>query len=150
MTTLVINGNEYKIKFGYEATLRGNILEGIVEVQKLIDKEDSSLVDAKKIMEILPDFLLAGLQKFHSDEFGYDFETGDGKTGALHKVYDLLDDYFDEEDSSFADLFTQLLDELQKNGFLAKMLRDMVKETAAEQKPKTPVKKAPAKKKTTA
>nr|DAJ96664.1 MAG TPA: tail assembly chaperone protein [Caudoviricetes sp.] len=141
MTTLVINGNEYNIKYGYEAVLQGNILEGIVDIEKLMEKDDTSLIDVKQIMEIVPDFLLAGMQKFHDDVFGYDLETGEGKAESLHKVYNLLDDYFDEEGSSFIDLFTQLLNELQSNGFLAKMLRDMMKEAKAEQKPKAPAKK---------
>lgn len=138
MTTLVINGNEYNIKYGYLATARCGVIDKVQELEDMTkDGDELNMEDVNKILKILPELLLAGLQKCHADEFGYDYDTGDGKKEALDKAYVLLDDYFDENDETdIIDLFNILTDEMVKNGFLANALR---KKT--EQKPKAPAKK---------
>lgn len=141
MTTLVINGNEYNIKYGYLATARCGVVDKVEELQDMMkDDNELGMEDVNKILNILPEILLAGLQKCHSDEFGYDYDTGDGKKEALDKAYILLDDYFDENDEKdIIDMFTILTDEMVKNGFLANALRKGA-ETQG-QKPKAPAKK---------
>lgn len=137
MTTLTINGTEYKIKYGYEATVRCGVVEKVDELQKVLAKsEDLKVEDLNKILHILPELLLAGLQKFHKDEFGYDYETEDGKLAALNKAYGLVDDYFDADDSDITVLFNLLTNEMVNNGFLAQLLRKGA-EVEAAQKSKT-------------
>lgn len=137
MTTLTINGTEYKIKYGYEATARCGVVEKVDELQKVLAKsEDLKVEDLNKILHILPELLLAGLQKFHKDEFGYDYETEDGKLAALNKAYGLVDDYFDADDSDITVLFNLLTNEMVNNGFLAQLLRKGA-EVEAAQKSKT-------------
>lgn len=138
MTTLVINGNEYNIKYGYLATARCSVIDKVQELEDMTqDGDELNMEDINKVLKILPELLLAGLQKCHSDEFGYDYDTGDGKKEALDKAYVLLDDYFDENNKKdIIDLFNILTDEMVKNGFLANALRE-----ETEQKPKAPAKK---------
>ena len=137
MTTLTINGTEYKIKYGYETTARCGVVEKVDELQKVLAKsEDLKVEDLNKILHILPELLLAGLQKFHKDEFGYDYETEDGKLAALNKAYGLVDDYFDADDSDITVLFNLLTNEMVNNGFLAQLLRKGA-EVEAAQKSKT-------------
>lgn len=141
MTTLVINGNEYNIKYGYLATARCGVIDKVQELEDMTkDGDELNMEDINKVLKILPELLLAGLQKCHSDEFGYDYDTEDGKKEALDKAYILLDDYFDENNKTdIIDLFNILTDEMVKNGFLANALREGA-ETQG-QKPKAPAKK---------
>lgn len=141
MTTLVINGNEYNIKYGYLATARCGVIDKVQELEDMTkDGDELNMEDINKVLKILPELLLAGLQKCHSDEFGYDYDTEDGKKEALDKTYILLDDYFDENDKTdIIDLFNILTDEMVKNGFLANALREGAE--TQEQKPKAPAKK---------
>lgn len=140
MTTLVINGNEYKIKYGYLATARCGVIDKVQELEDMTkDGDELNMEDINKVLKILPELLLAGLQKCHSDELGYDYDTEDGKKEALDKAYILLDDYFDENDKTdIIDLFNILTDEMVKNGFLANALREGAE---TQQKPKAPAKK---------
>ena len=134
MTTLTINGKEYKIKYGYEATARCGVGNTVEELEALMEKGGNmDWADVDKILKLLPNILLAGLQKFHKDEFGYNYETGDGRQDALDKTFELVDDYFDEnEGADFVDLFNLLQEEMLKNGFLARLLQSQ----AEEPKPK--------------
>lgn len=139
MTTLVINGNEYKIKYGYEATARCGVIEKVNKLEEVLNKaENMEIEDLNKLLQILPELLLAGLQKFHKDEFGYNYETGEGKSDALNKAYGLVDDYFDDESADVIDLFNLLTEEMVQNGFLANLLQ---RGAEAEQKQKAPAKK---------
>lgn len=139
MTTLVINGNEYKIKYGYEATARCGVIEKVNKLEEVLNKaENMEIEDLNKLLQILPELLLAGLQKFHKDEFGYNYETEEGKSDALNKAYELVDDYFDADDADVIDLFNLLTEEMVQNGFLANLLQ---RGAEAEQKPKAPAKK---------
>lgn len=117
MFSFNVNGKEYKVKFGY----------GVLCETNLIDELSNGTKEEKfnKLISILPELLLAGLQKKHFDEFGY--ETESEKKIALRKVYDLLDDY--EEESTEEDakngfmLFEKLQKDLMSNGFLSGMTK---------------------------
>lgn len=139
MTTLTINGNEYNIKYGYKTVARCGVIKEITDLEDLMDKgEDMKIEDINAVLAALPKILLAGLQKCHNDEFGYDYDTGDGEQEALDKAFDLVDDYFDEnEDKDVIDLFNILTEEMTKNGFLAQMLQDQAEEPAPKAAKKT-------------
>ena len=72
---------------------------------------------------LLPELILVGLQKFHSDEYGFDPYNKEQKEAKLSEVYSMLDDYFDSDESDIQKLFVDLQGELVKNGFLAKLLK---------------------------
>lgn len=119
---ITLNGKEYTIKFGYKAVVENKI------IQKLVTLETGNTTELEavdKILGFLPEFLLVGLQKFHKDEFG--FANEDEKKGQLDKVFDLLDDYFEDENGGdFKDLYQGLSKELEENSFLSKLLKQEV------------------------
>ena len=144
MTTLVIDGNEYKIKFGYEATARCGVIDNVTELENLMEKgENMQNEDLTTLLSLVPKILVAGLQKFHKDEFGYNYETGEGKDAALNKAFELVDDYFDEnKDADIIDLFNLLTEEMVQNGFLAQLLQSGAK---TQETAEAPTKKAQTK-----
>ena len=125
MFSFAVKGKEYKIQFGYGTLCETDILDRLGKLG------NSGISEA---MQLLPEMLLAGLQKRHSDEFGY--ETEEEKKTAIRKVYDLLDEYEDEgteeAPKSGFDLYESLNTELEKNGFLSGMLNNLAKEQAKE------------------
>ena len=88
MVTFNVHGKEYKVVFGYGLLTKTDVLD---KVQGITDGKERSL---HKMISLLPELLLAGLQKKHKEEFGY--ESDSEKEAVLNKVCDLLDDYEDE------------------------------------------------------
>lgn len=129
MLKIKFGETELSIKYGYEVTAKSGILKKLIAVDEmgLGDKKDEKEVDMAgaldAIMSILPELVLAGVQKFHKEEYGYNYLTGEGKEEQLNKIYALLDDYFDAEDADFQELYGDLQKELLDNGFLASMFR---------------------------
>lgn len=129
MLNLVFGDKEYNIKFGYKATVRTGL------VNKVIAMEDDKITDEDRISKgllILPEMLLVGLQHEHEDEFGFNYDSEEEKEKKIDSIMDMLDVYFDNENSDFYELFNSLQEEMLNNGFLAAMFRQQLKE--AEQK----------------
>ncbi len=120
----------YEIKFGIEATTKSGILKKIKEVQQ---SSDDSIDNIEMMLTMVPEFLLVGLQKRHKDEFGYDYNTNEGKEDATAKVCELIDEYTDQEDSSIRELFENLLKEVMQNGFFKKEVLQMKTEKEAKE-----------------
>lgn len=119
MTTIKIGEKEFNIKYGYEATVKNGIIKKLVS----LGEENGNMDSIEKILLLLPELLLAGLQKYHADEYGFDYKNSDQKEKQMAKVYALLDEYFDGEDGDVEKLFGDLQNELLENGFLSKILR---------------------------
>ena len=118
-----IDGKDYKIKFGYKPTLKEHVISKIVKFSGMSDENGE--VDMEKLEELLlylPEILLVGLQVHHED-FRYDYDTKDGKEDQLDKVFDLIDKYTENSDSSVMDLFNGLQEALLEDSFLANMFR---------------------------
>lgn len=116
-----LSGKEYTVKFGYTPVVKNKIIPKLVGMEQ--QGEGLEVID--NMLEFLPEFLLVGLQKFHADEFGFDFDNKEAKEKQLEKVYDLLDDYLDPENEEGGDLqslYNDLSAEMEKNSFLSKML----------------------------
>lgn len=128
MVTFNVNGKEYKVVFGYGVLSKTDILDKISEFAS--DKERN----IRKLISSLPELLLAGLQKKHKNEFGYESESE--KEAALEKIYDLLDEYesegTEENPQSGFDLYQILSTELEKNGFLSGLLNTVANAQAQE------------------
>lgn len=120
----------YEIKFGIEATTKSGVLKKIKEVQQ---SGDDSIDNIEMMLTMVPEFLLVGLQKRHKDEFGYDYNTNEGKEEATAKVCELIDEYTDQEDSSIKELFEELLKEVMQNGFFKKEVLQMKAEKEAKE-----------------
>ncbi|MBR2563435.1 MAG: hypothetical protein IKE29_02310 [Paenibacillus sp.] len=117
-----IHGKEYKVRFTYRMICEGDLLDKVSAVG------DFSELDAKGVISKLAittaELLLAGLQKYHSDEFGYEDEKD--RKALIDEVLDMFDDYEDESteenpQSAFT-LFRDLQGELERNGFLSAMM----------------------------
>lgn len=130
MFSFSVNGKTYKVKFGYGVLSQSDILTKVATMGDINNPKD--------IIAMLPELILAGLQRKHKDEFGY--ETVEEKKVAYDKVCDLLDDYEDESTEESPKngyiLFEKASKELEQNGFLSGIMNAMEK---AEQKlPKAP------------
>lgn len=128
MVTFNVHGKEYKVVFGYGLLTKTDVLD---KVQGITDGKERSL---QKMISLLPELLLAGLQKKHKEEFRY--ESDSEKEAVLDKVCDLLDDYEDEgteeNPKSGFDLYQLLDKELEKNGFLSGLLNAVAEAQAVE------------------
>lgn len=116
MLILKIGEKELKVKYGYEATLKTRLLSKMAknEVAK-----GEGMESAENVLLFLPEFLLVGLQKFHSDEYGFEYESGNGKEQQMEKMFSLIEDYIDENESEDAiTLYNALTEEMVQNGFL--------------------------------
>lgn len=124
MFSFEVGKTTYKIQFGYRVLCETDLIDRIVNL--------SQQNNVQTVLQIVPELILAGLQKKHYKEFGY--ETEEEKKNALRKVYDLMDDY--EEESTKENpkncytLFEDLQNELMKNGFLSQTTKKEVKEVA--------------------
>lgn len=134
MKTIKIGEKEYKIQFGYIATAKSGIIRDLVNIERMIGDGESAIENLDKILMFIPELMLVGLQKFHREEFGYNYDTKEGKDEAFEKASQLVDDYFDGEDADFKELFNSLEDELLHNGFLSSMFREEQESQNKEQK----------------
>ncbi len=129
-----IHGKEYKVRFTYRMICEGDLLDKISEIGNFED------LDAKGVMSKLAtttaELLLAGLQKYHSNEFGWD--TEEEKKERIMDMLDLFDDYEDESteehQQSAATLFSDLQGELEKNGFLSALMGAATEANATQTK----------------
>ena len=123
MKTIKFGDKEYQIQFGYIVTAKSGIIGKIANIEKMMNGEMTP-EEIDKFLMFIPEIVLVGLQKFHRDEFGYDYNTDEGKDVALDKVGSLVDDYFDREDADFNKLLDTLTEELMNNSFLSKLFRE--------------------------
>lgn len=129
MMTLKIGEKELKVKFGYKPTLKSRIITRMVRQEKEAEglqenDEVGALEKVEDLMLIVPEIILVGLQKFHKEEYGYNYDTNEGKDVALDKIYDLMDEYFENQGSDFIKLYNDLQEEMLKESFLASVFRE--------------------------
>lgn len=122
MYNFKIHGKEYKVRFTYRMVCKGDLLDKVSNLD-LENLEVREIVD--KLATTTAELLLAGLQKYHSDEFGY--ESDEEKAKRIDEMLDIFDDYedesTDEKPQSASTLFKDLQGELEKNGFLSTMMK---------------------------
>lgn len=144
--TLKIGDKELKIKFAYTPVLKERLISKFMKLSGAAKGErakGNEIVDdlerTENLLLYLPEILLIGLQKYH-EEYRYDYDTKDGKKEQLEKMFDLIDDYGDEEDADFMKLFNDLQEELLSDSFLKSLFQgeqkaenaSRVRETAKE------------------
>lgn len=125
MFVFKVNDTEYKVRFGYGVLCKTDLIDRMVEVYG--SESESGAHKVREMISLTAELLLAGLQKYHKEEFGYITESE--KDSALDKVFSLIDDYEDENADGFEgeekkdaiQLFVGLQEELQKNGFLSRI-----------------------------
>ena len=127
MFSFKVGEKEYKVKYGYRVLCETDLIDRVTSVGSV----DNSF---KGAMKTIAELILAGLQKCHKDEFGY--ETESEEEAALNKVYDLMDEY--EEESTEENpqngytLFEKCNEELMKNGFLSQMRKNAEENAKAQ------------------
>ena len=133
MTKIKFGDKEYKIQFGYIATAKSGIISKLIKTENSLggDNIEDSIGD---FLLLIPELVLVGLQKFHRDEFGYNYDTGEGREEALEKAGDLVDSYFDSEDADIKKLMDDLRGELMDNSFLSNMFQEERENQEKEQK----------------
>ena len=131
-----VNGKTYKIRFGYRVLYQSDLMDRVIKATT--GEADAPAESIKNLIGLTGELLLAGLQKYHSDEFGYDPENESERNEKLGIACDLIDDYEDEHtdedgnrDKDGFTLFTDLQEELAKNGFLSRVA-PQTQETLAE------------------
>lgn len=135
-----VNEKTYKVKFGYGVLYKSDLIDRVFTAS--LGDEEKPAESIKNLIGLTSELLLAGLQKRHSNEFGYDQDSEEERDEMIRKVCDLIDDYEEEhaddevgEDETPPNgytLFNDLQGELVKNGFLS-MMTKTVEEAAAEQ-----------------
>lgn len=121
MYTFKVNGKEYKVRFTYKTICKGDVLDKFSAALNFEQMGAKEMLN--HVVTVTAETLLAGLQKYHSNEFGYDNE--EEKQKLIDDMFDLFDDYEDEStpehpQSAFT-LFSDLRNELENNGFLSAM-----------------------------
>lgn len=130
MMTLKIGEKELNVKFGFEATLKTRLLSRMAKLEKTKGDGVESMED---VMLFLPDVLLIGLQKFHSDEYGFNYETKEGKEEQLEKMFPLIEDYLDANEGEDAiTLYNALSKEMLQNGFLKSQFQKELEKAETE------------------
>ena len=133
MTKIKFGEKEYKIQFGYIATAKSGIIGKLIRAENALSGDDIGERIGDFLL-IIPELALVGLQKFHRDEFGYNYDTGEGREEALEKAGELVDTYFDGEDADINKLIGDLKGELMDNSFLSKMFHDEQEKQDKDQK----------------
>ena len=133
MTKIKFGDKEYQIQYGYIATAKSGIIGKLIKSENALDGDniEDSIGD---FLLLIPELVLVGLQKFHRDEFGYNYDTGEGREEALEKAGDLVDSYFDSEDADIKKLMDDLRGELMDNSFLSNMFQEERENQEKEQK----------------
>lgn len=128
-----IHGKEYKVRFTYRTVCEDDILDKISDATDFEGLNVGGMI--AKVSKATAELLLVGLQKYHSDEFGY--KDDKEKAQRIEEMLDLFDDYEDESteehEQSAATLFSDLQEELQKNGFLSAMMTAIEQTAKSEQ-----------------
>lgn len=135
-----IHGKEYKVRYGYRTVCENDILDRVMNIGNSEDGTAKGLIN--NLVKTTAELLLVGLQKYHSDKFGY--KSDKEKAEKINLLLDWLDDYEDEStedhEQDAATLLKDLQDELEKNGFLstiAKMGQEMSQMEQTAQTAKT-------------
>lgn len=126
MKTFKFGDKELKVKFAYEPTIKSHIISRMAKMENKVGDSADGIEAVEELLLLIPEMLLIGLQKYHKDEFAYDYETGEGKDEVLGKVFALMDDYTDNEDNEdggdLMSLYQSLTEEMMNNSFLSSLL----------------------------
>lgn len=129
-----VGGDKYKIRYSYGVLYKSDLMDRVINVSA--DQNDMATL-VKNLIGLTAEMLLEGLQKYHSDKFGY--VSDEEREQRIREVCSLIDDYEDEHtdengerDADGFTLFNDLQGELERNGFLSRVTA-VAQETAAEQ-----------------
>lgn len=120
---LKIGEKELSIKFGYKPTLKSRVISKVVRMSGVSDDGgDVNLEKVEDLLLFLPELLLIGLQ-VHHEEYRYNYDTEEGKQEQLDKAFSLVEEYLEQDDSDFMELFSGLQEAMLQDSFLASLFR---------------------------
>lgn len=130
MMTLKVGEKEFKITFGYEATLKSRLLSRVANMSTSMQSEEG-LEKMEDMLLFIPEIVLVGLQKEH-EEYRYNLDTKENYEEKKNEVFSLVAEYLDNGEHDATELFSELEEELLRNGFLKKMFEREVEKAQAE------------------
>lgn len=132
---ITVENKEYTLKFGLKATLKTHLITKVAKAESQETENDLELVE--RVLEVIPEMLLVGLQVNHFDEFGFDYDNEDEKNAKLDLAYNLLEKYL-SEGNDFAVLYQEMEEDLLKNSFLSGLFnKEMNEQTKKTKKSST-------------
>lgn len=130
MMTLNVGEKEFKITFGYEATLKSRLLSRMAKMSVNIGENEGDLEKVEDMLLFIPEVVLVGLQKEH-EEYRYNLDTKEDYEGKKNMAFSLVAEYLDNGENDAIQLFNELQEEMTKNGFLKKMFEKEVEKAQA-------------------
>lgn len=122
MMKIKLGEKERKIRFGLRTLCETEVLDDVTKFTNAKD-EDFDFNTLAEIGKLIAELLLAGLQR--DKDFKIDYEDEHQHKEALSNIYDLLDDWSDEEGNEIIGLFTALQKELTEKGFLGNVMKSL-------------------------
>jgi len=127
-----VDNKEYSIKFGLKPTLKTHLVSKVVKVE---DSADENIEGVEKLIELIPEMLLVGLQVHHKDEFGFDYDNNEEYNAKLDLAYDILEKYLESEGADLIELYHAMENELLENSFLSSLFqREKAEQTQKTEK----------------
>ena len=121
---LNVGKKKFTIKFGYKAVAKSGIIKKSLDIDKIMDNDDYGEM-IETMVSVVADMVLAGLQKTETN-LSVNYDDPDDVRDKTERVYDLLDDYMNQEDAmSVPDLFKTLMEEMYNAGFFGKKSEKM-------------------------
>ena len=129
--TLKVGENEFKITFGYEATLKSRLLSRMAKMSVDMGENGGDLEKVEDMLLFIPEVVLVGLQKEH-EEYKYNLDTKENYEEKKNMAFSLVAEYLDNGENDAIELFNALQEEMTRNGFLKKMFEKEVGKAQAE------------------
>lgn len=130
MLTLKVGEKEFKITFGYEATLKSRLLSRMAKMSVEMGENGGDLEKVEDMLLFIPEVVLVGLQKEHK-EYRYNLDTKENYEEKKNMAFSLVAEYLDSGENDAIELFNELQEEMTKNGFLKKMFENEVEKAQA-------------------
>lgn len=130
MMTLNVGEKEFKITFGYEATLKSRLLSRMAKMSVNIGENEGDLEKVEDMLLFIPEVVLVGLQKEH-EEYRYNLDTKENYEEKKNMAFSLVAEYLDDGENDAIELFDALQEEMTRNGFLKKMFESEVEKAQA-------------------
>lgn len=125
MMTLKVGEREFKVTFGYEATLKSRLLSRMAKISVTLAENEGDLEKVEDMLLFIPEVVLVGLQKEH-EEYRYNLDTKEDYGEKKKMAFSLVAEYLDNGENDAIELFNELQEEMTKNGFLKKMFENEV------------------------
>lgn len=120
MMTLKVGEKEFKITFGYEATLKSRLLSRMAKMSVEMGENGGDLEKVEDMLLFIPEVVLVGLQKEH-EEYRYNLDTKENYEEKKNMAFSLVAEYLDNGENDAIELFNELQEEMTRNGFLKKL-----------------------------